>query len=77
VTLEQELHEIFVCASDSMPRHTFLAKLPIPLLIVTTNYADLTECAFVAEQRPFDVVIHTTDPQIGAQLLWRHHGASQ
>jgi len=76
-TLNQELHEIFSCNSTSTPLHTLLAQLPIPLLIITTNYDDLLECAFTAEQRPFDVVVHTTDPQIGTQLLWWEYGASE
>jgi hypothetical protein len=77
VTLEQELHDIFACNSAAMALHAFLAKPQIPLLIVTTNYDDLIECAFAAEQRDFDIVIHTTDPQLGAQLLWWQHGASK
>jgi len=72
--LDGELHEIFNCDFPITPLHTFLAEVPKPILIVTTNYDDLIERAFDAKGREYDVVIHTTDPSIGDRLLWRQHG---
>jgi len=45
------------------------------MLIVTTNYDDLVERAFIEQGRRFDVVIHTTDPDIGDRILWFEHGS--
>jgi len=51
--------------------HRFLADLPIPLLIVTTNYDDLIEQAFEEELRPFHLVVHPTDRKdLSASVLW-------
>ena len=75
--LDGELHEIFDCDYPLTPLHTFLAEVPKPLLIVTTNYDDLIERAFDAKGREYDVVIHTTDPEIGDRLLWRQHGSNK
>lgn len=72
--LDGELHEIFNCDFPITPLHSFLAEVPKPILIVTTNYDDLIERAFDAKGRAYDVVIHTTDPSIGDRLLWRQHG---
>lgn len=71
--LDGELHGIFNCDYPLTPLHTFLAEVPKPLLIVTTNYDDLIERAFDAKGRAYDVVIHTTNPTMGDRLLWRHH----
>jgi glycosyltransferase involved in cell wall biosynthesis len=75
--LDDELHDIFNCDYPITPLHTFLAEVPTPLLIVTTNYDDLIERAFDAKGRQYDVVIHTTDPSIGDRLLWRQHGSDK
>lgn len=51
--------------------HSYLAGLGRPLLIVTTNYDDLTEAAFKQAGRPFDLVIHPTDrEEWKASVLW-------
>ncbi len=71
--LEQELHGIFDCDFPLTPLHTFLADVPAPLLIVTTNYDDLIERAFKEKSRPYDVVVHTTDPEVGDRVLWWRH----
>ncbi|HEX5736301.1 MAG TPA: SIR2 family protein [Blastocatellia bacterium] len=72
--LYRELHSIFDEDFPLSPLHTYLAQVPVPVLIVTTNYDDLIERAFEEVQRPYDLVIHTTDPELGDQLLWRPHG---
>lgn len=57
--------------------HSYLASIESPLLIVTTNYDDLVEQAFEEAGRPYDLVVHTTDPAKGDRLLWWRHGAEQ
>lgn len=51
--------------------HTYLASLDTNLLIVTTNYDDLTEQAFHDAGRPYHVVVHPIDmPEWSASVLW-------
>jgi hypothetical protein len=69
-TLEDDLHTIFAHDYPLTPVHDFLASIDAPLLIVTTNYDDLIERAFDARGRPYDLVIHTTDPALGDKILW-------
>lgn len=71
--LNEELHNIFNCDYPLTPLHSFLADVPAPLLIVTTNYDDCLERAFRAKGRAYDLVIHTTDASYREQLLvWEH-----
>jgi len=44
--LKRELHEIFARDYEIPRMHLFLAGVPAPLLIVTTDYDDLVERAF-------------------------------
>lgn len=81
--LNEELHNIFNCDYELTSLHTFLANVPAPLLIVTTNYDDLIERAIDeknrqpgVDERPYDVVIHTTDAESGDRLLWWSYGDS-
>lgn len=73
--LHQDLHHLFDRNYPITSLHTYLADVPTPLLIVTTNYDDLIERAF--GDRAYDVVIHTTDPTLGDRLLWLRHGEMQ
>lgn len=73
--LYRELHNIFNRDFPISPVHTFLASIDHPLLLITTNYDDLIERAFVKQGREFDVVIHTTDPNIGDRIIWLEHGS--
>jgi hypothetical protein len=73
--LYQRLDEIFNRDHPYTMLHNYLAGLPNALLIVTTNYDDLIERAFKKKGRPYDLVVHTTDPTIGDELLWWRHGA--
>jgi len=75
--LNEELHIIFNCDYQTTSLHTFLASISAPLLIVTTNYDDLIERALDVKNRPYDVVIHTTDVSSGDLLLWWPYGASE
>jgi hypothetical protein len=54
--------------------HTYLAEVPAPLLIMTTNYDDLMERALARANRPYDVVIHVTDRKDYANAVawWKH-----
>lgn len=74
--LNRELHAIFDRDFPLAPLHTFLAGVERPLLIITTNYDDLIERAFTERGRQFDVVVHTTSPDLGDRILWLEHGAS-
>jgi len=73
--LHERLHKIFNHDHPYTDLHNYLAGLPRPLLIVTTNYDDLIERAFKKKGRPFDLVVHTTDPTMGDKLLWWQTGA--
>lgn len=82
--LNDELHTIFNSDYQPTSLHKFLAGVPVPLLIVTTNYDDLIERALDeanrqlgANARPYDVVIHTTDVDSGDQLLWWSFGEKE
>jgi hypothetical protein len=71
--LDLKLQEIFDCEQPVPALHTYLATLPGPLIIVTTNYDDLIERAFVGAGRPFDLVVHTVT-EAGEKLLWWPYG---
>jgi hypothetical protein len=75
--LRERLHDILDHDCTPGAAHTYLAGVPRPLLIVTTNYDDLAERAFEAARRPYDLVVHPTDREdIGASVLWWRHGAA-
>jgi hypothetical protein len=76
--LHSTLHTAFTPADvGPMPVHTWLAAFDAKLLIVTTNYDDLLEQAFQAAGKPYDVVVHTTDPEAARCVLWWPHGAEK
>jgi hypothetical protein len=77
--LQRQLQEIFTFAQPPGAIHTYLAELAgrSPLLIVTTNYDDLIERALEAAGRPFDTVVHLTEPGLGGDVLWRPNGATE
>ena len=75
--LRRELHDIFNREFAFTSLHSFLADLPTPLLIITTNYDNLIERAFSTKGRAYEVVIHTTDPTIGDQILWWPHDTTE
>lgn len=77
IPLYRELHSIFDRDFPLTPLHTFLANIPRPLLIITTNYDDLIERAYADQGKKFDVVIHTTDPNVGDRLIWMPHGSDK
>ena len=74
--LRQRLREVFDRDFQPCDIHHYLAELPAPLLIVTTNYDDLTERAFVNAGKPYDLVVHPTDRKdVEASVLWWRHNA--
>ena len=72
--LEQELRRIFDRDYEPTRLHQFLAEIDKPLLIVTTNYDDLIERAFRTHGREYEVVVHTTKPELGDKIFWIPHG---
>lgn len=74
--LRDELKEIFNRDFEPCDIHHYLAQdIPAPILIVTTNYDDLTEQAFRKAGKPFDLVVHPTDrEECKASVLWWPHG---
>lgn len=72
--LHQRLLEVFSFRQPPTPVHRFLAKVPAPLLIVTTNYDDLMERALDDEGKAYHVVVHSTDAT--DKVLWRKPGAA-
>jgi hypothetical protein len=73
--LRDALHRVFNKDFAYGRLHKYLATVAAskPLLIVTTNYDDLIERAFLDQGQPFDLVIHTTDPKLGDQVHWQPH----
>jgi hypothetical protein len=76
-SLMARLHEIFNRTYQVGEVHRFLADIPVPLLIVTTNYDDLIEQAFRAVNRPYHLVVHPTESKelAGSVLWWKPNGA--
>ncbi|HKP86239.1 MAG TPA: SIR2 family protein [Blastocatellia bacterium] len=73
-----ELHEVFNQEYKPCKIHEYLAGIDRPLLIVTTNYDDLTEKAFNAKGREFDLVVHPTDRKdLKASVLWWKYGETE
>jgi hypothetical protein len=74
--LREHLHSIFNRDFEPSSIHHYLAEVArnSPLLIVTTNYDDLTERAFNRLGVPFDTVVHPTDRKdVEASVLrWKH-----
>ncbi|HEX8173801.1 MAG TPA: SIR2 family protein [Pyrinomonadaceae bacterium] len=78
--LRERLHNIFDRDFEPASIHNYLAEIgrSAPLLIVTTNYDDLTEQAFNRLNLPYDLVIHPTDRKdVEASVLWWKHGAQE
>jgi SIR2-like domain len=78
--LSEGLLPIFDRDYEPCEIHHYLAN-DIPadkhLLIVTTNYDDLTEQAFIRANRPYDLVVHPTDPARQGSVIWWKHQATE
>lgn len=58
--------------------HRLLVDVPVPQLIVVTNYDTLLERAFDEARKPYDLVVHAEDTKDYANaILWRRHGADK
>lgn len=87
--LRERLEDIFMREYTPSKLHRCLAQIArqshedddaegTALLIVTTNYDDLTERAFRDLKRPYDLVIYPTDQkENAASVLWWAHGKSE
>lgn len=69
-TLREQLHDVLNHDFAFGPIHEFLASIPTPQLIVTTNYDLLIEQAFQAAGKKYDLVIHPTDRKDIANAIW-------
>ena len=77
-SLMDQLHRFFDRDFAPCDIHKYLAEIPTPLLIVTTNYDDLTERAFAAAGRAYDLVVHANDSQeVAGSVLWWKAGAPE
>lgn len=77
-SLREILHETFNREYTPRNIHRFLADIERPLLIVTTNYDDLSERAFKEKGRPYDLVVHPTDrTDMAGAVLWWKDGETQ
>ncbi|MGH9405733.1 MAG: SIR2 family NAD-dependent protein deacylase [Terriglobia bacterium] len=56
------------------PLHQLLAEIPVPQVIVVTNYDTLVEQAFDEAGKPYDLVVYPADSKEHANsILWRPH----
>ncbi|HSM71565.1 MAG TPA: SIR2 family protein [Anaerolineales bacterium] len=77
-SLRERLHEVFNYEFSCGPLHHFLAAVPAPLLIVSTNYDTFIEQAFLAVNKPYDLVIHPAERKdIANSVWWWPHGAPE
>ena len=77
-SLTDQLHKFFDQDFAPCDIHKYLAEIPTPLLIVTTNYDDLTERAFATAGREYDLVVHANDSQeVAGSVLWWKAGATE
>jgi hypothetical protein len=77
--LRERLHEVLSHTFTIGPLHAYLASIPTPLLIVTTNYDTLIEQAFQAAGKKYDLVIHPPSERkdIGNAIWWWPDGANE
>ena len=77
-SLRERLHEVFDYEFSCGPLHHFLASVPVPILIVSTNYDTFIEQAFHAADKPYDLVIHPAEKkEIANAVWWWRHGAPE
>jgi hypothetical protein len=69
-SLRERLHEVFNYEFTCGPLHHYLASIPAPLLIVSTNYDTFIEQAFLAVNKPYDLVIHPAERKDIANAVW-------
>lgn len=69
-TLRERLHDVLSRQFTFGSLHEYLASIPTPLLIVTTNYDSLIEQAFQAAGKKYDLVIYPSDKKDYANSVW-------
>jgi hypothetical protein len=57
--------------------HRFLAEVPKPMLIVTTNYDELLERAFEEAGKPYHLVMYPDSDELAGAVLWWKPGAAE
>lgn len=78
-SLREKLRE-FLCTNflpnnRITPLYRFLAWIPTPILIITTNYDTEIEQAFRAVNRAYDLVVYPADRKdLANAILWWPHG---
>lgn len=74
--LHERLHDVLNHEFNFGPLHAYLASVPSPLLIVSTNYDTLIEQAFRAISKPYDLIIYPSEDKENANTVWLWpHGA--
>jgi hypothetical protein len=78
--LRERLRQVlYLDANDSVTipsLYRFLAEIPKPYLIITTNYDAQIERAFREAQKPYDLVVYSPDRKdLANAVLWWPHGA--
>lgn len=75
--LDETLDECLGSESGTPRLHRYLASLPGPLIVVTTNYDDLLEQAFNEAGHKFDLIAYSNSPeQRPDSLRFWEHGSS-
>ena len=73
--LQRVLRRVFDVPPSPGAGHRYLASLPAPLLILTTNFDDSMERAFEEARKPYDLITYDFDRRIypdGTVLYFRH-----
>jgi hypothetical protein len=74
--LRERLREVMNRNCQTGSLHEFIAAVPAPQVIITTNYDTLIEQAFHAAGKPYDLVVYPADRKDNANaILWWPHGA--
>lgn len=77
-TLRERLREVLNHEYQGSLLHELIAAVPVPLVIVVTNYDALVEQAFRAARKPYDLVVYPADRKdIANAILWWPHGARE
>jgi hypothetical protein len=69
--LRRRLRQMLMPVAQPSALHRLMAAIPVPQVIVATNYDTLVEQAFIAVGKPFDVVMYPADRKdIANSILW-------
>jgi hypothetical protein len=72
--LRDELRSVFCGPFNHGGIHEFLASVPVPMLMIVTNYDTLLEAAFDRVNRPYDLVVYPSDRfDSGGTVLWKRY----